>query len=151
MTGAGQPQDTLTPWVKSLYNYKWHWRHIIHAMAQHPDNFFAIWTNAPLEPFSTNASEAALSKQFCQWAKDTLATGLDPVFGSFPQNVYVFDFFSKLTGPDGMMLSGYAAGPWDSHPNAAATQLVAPQFVSEIFNAAIGYEAILNDRKSSNP
>ena len=151
MSGAGQPQDTLSPWVKSLYNYKWHWRHIIHTMAQHPDNFFAIWTNAPLEPYSTNASEALLSKQFCQWAKDTLAAGLDPIYGDFPQNVYVFDFFSKLTGPNGMMLPGYAAGQWDSHPNAAATQLVAPQFVSEIFNAAISYEAILNDHKGSNP
>ena len=30
----------------------------------------------------------------------------------------------------------------DSHPNAAATELVAPQFVNEIFNAAINYENI---------
>jgi hypothetical protein len=41
-----------------------------------------------------------------------------------------------------MMLSIYAAGPGDSHPNAAATALIAPQFVEEIFNAAIGYEGI---------
>ena len=32
----------------------------------------------------------------------------------------------------------------DSHPNTAATNLVAPQFVQEIFNAAIAYEAIHN-------
>jgi hypothetical protein len=141
MTGIGQPSDTLDPYSKTIYNYKWHWRHIVQAMASHPGNFFAIWTNAPLEPYSTNASEALLSKQFCIWAKDTLATGLDPVFGAFPPNVYVFDFFRKLTGPNGMMLSSYAAGPGDSHPNATATQLVAPQFVQEIFNASIGYEA----------
>jgi hypothetical protein len=39
-----------------------------------------------------------------------------------------------------MMLPMYAASPGDSHPNAAATQLVAPQFVEEIFDAAIAYE-----------
>lgn len=142
MVGAGQPADTLNPYLKTVYNYKWHWRHILRVMEQYPGNFFAIWTNAPLEPASTDITEAALSKWFCTWAKDTLASGLDTEFGFFPPNVYVFDFFSKLTGPNGMMLSQYAAGPGDSHPNAAATALVAPQFVEEIFNTSIGYELI---------
>ncbi len=142
MSGAGGPSDTLNPWEKSVYNYKWHWRHIVQVMRSHPETFFVIWTNAPLEPYSTNASEALCSKQFCTWAKDTLAQGLDTKFGAFPQNVYVFDFFRKLTGPNGMMLSMYAASPGDSHPNSAATLLVAPQFVQEIFNASITYEAI---------
>jgi hypothetical protein len=141
MPGIGQPSDTLTPWLKSVYNYKWHWRHIVKVMAEHPGNFFAIWTNAPLEPYSTNTTEAFYSNQFCTWAKDTLATGLDQVYGAFPPNVYVFDFFHKLTSPNGMMLSSYAVSPGDSHPNASATALVAPQFVQEIFNASIAYEA----------
>jgi hypothetical protein len=148
MSGAGQPSDTLNPWMKTIWNYKWHWRHIVQVMAANPDNFFVIWTNAPLEQYSTNTSEAMYSKQFCAWAKDTLAAGLDPVFGEFPGNVYVFDFFHKLTGTDGIMLSGYAASPGDSHPNASATQLVAPQFVQEIFDAAIAYEAIAPRPKS---
>ncbi|MEI7981615.1 MAG: hypothetical protein WCI71_08160 [Bacteroidota bacterium] len=141
MTGSGQPSDTLSPWLKTIYNYKWHWRHIIKAMSAHPDNFFVIWTNAPLEPYSTNTTEALLSKQFCAWAKDTLAAGLDAVYGAFPPNVYVFDFFHKLTGTNGMMLAMYAVAPYDSHPNSSATQLVAPQFVQEIFNASVAYEA----------
>jgi len=142
MSGVGGPSDTLSPYLKTIYNYKWHWRHIVNVMRNHPENFFVIWTNAPLEPYSTNLSEAALSKRFCAWAKDTLAQGLDPDFGAFPANVYVFDFFHKLTGPSGMMLEMYAAGHGDSHPNAAATQLVAPQFVGEIFNSSIDYEVI---------
>jgi len=142
MTATGGPADTLNPGLKTVYNYKWHWRHIVQVMGSNPENFFAIWTNAPLEPYSTNTEEAALSKQFCSWAKDTLAQGLDPVFGAFPPNVYVFDFFHKLTGTNGMMLEMYAASHGDSHPNAAATQLVAPMFVQEIFNASIGYEAM---------
>ena len=142
VTGSGQASDTLSPWLKTIYNYKWHWRHIIKAMSSYPDNFFVIWTNAPLEPYSTNASEARLSKKFCTWAKDTLAMGLDVVYGAFPANVYVFDFFHKLTGTNGMMLPIYAAAPYDSHPNSLATQIVAPQFVQEIFNASVAYEMI---------
>ena len=142
ISDSGTPDDSLTPDLKTVANYKWHWRHIVKVMRAHQENFFVIWTNAPLEPNSTNATEAALSKWFCTWAKDTLAQGLDPGVGIFPGNVYVFDFFSKLTGANGMMLSMYAAGPGDSHPNAAATELVAPQFVQEIFDASIGYESI---------
>jgi hypothetical protein len=140
MEAWGQASDTNNPTYKTVYNYKWHWRHIIRVMEAHPENFFVIWTNAPLEPYSTNTSEADLSNKFCTWAKDTLAVGLDPAFGDFPENVYVFDFFHKLTGSNGMMLVQYRASAGDSHPNATATELVAPQFVQEIFDAAIGYE-----------
>lgn len=137
----GQPSDTATdPTYKSVYNYKWHWRHIIKVMENHPDNFFAIWTNAPLEVNSTTVQQAALSKLFCTWAKDTLAEGLDPFFGAFPHNVYVFDYFNKIAGPDGIEPVMYATSPGDSHPNGAATDFIAPQFVDEIFTAALAYE-----------
>ena len=35
-----------------------------------------------------------------------------------------------------------AAGTTDSHPNAAATTLVAPQLVNQVFDAALGYETL---------
>jgi hypothetical protein len=142
ITGIGVPSDTLSPTNKTIYNYKWHWRHLINRMKTRPQNFFVIWTNAPLVAGATNINAARWSKQFCKWAKDTLAAGLDPVIGSFPQNVYVFDFFSKLTDTTGYMLAMYAASSSDSHPNAAATTLVAPLFVQEIFNHSIAYESI---------
>ncbi|MBN1338604.1 MAG: hypothetical protein JXA03_04735, partial [Bacteroidales bacterium] len=141
IAAVGSDQDTLDPWYKSIANYKWHWRHIVNVMKNHPDNFFVIWTNAPLEWYSTDSTQAAYSDWFCHWAKDTLATGLDPVYGAFPPNVYVFDFFHKLTDPYGFLPQCYASGPGDSHPNAAATALVAPQLVNEIFDAAIAYES----------
>ncbi len=145
MTGYGSPADTTGAGVihKTIYNYKWHWRSIVKIMEQHPENFFVIWTNAPLEINSTNSSEALLANQFCTWAKDTLATGNDFLYGSFPPNVYVFDFFHKLADEDGIMLTQYRAQSGDSHPNAAATDLIAPQFVQEIFDAAITYETII--------
>jgi hypothetical protein len=140
MTGMGQPSDTLTYTIKSMYNYKWHWRHIVNVMAQHPENFFVIWTNAPLNAANTNANAAMLAKRFCTWAKDTLAQGLDPILGTFPPNIYVFNYFAKLTNASGYQMPQYAVSTTDSHPNAAATALVAPQFVNEIFDAAIAYE-----------
>ncbi len=140
ITGLGQPTDTLTYTIKSVYNYKWHWRSIVHVMAQHPENFFVIWTNAPLVADATNPAAALLAKSFCTWAKDTLALGLDPGMGAFPPNIYVFDYFSKLTNTIGYELPEYAVSSADSHPNATATALVAPLFVNEIFDAAIAYE-----------
>jgi len=140
MSGWGVPSDTLTPTNKTVYNYKWHWRNIVKVMAQHPETFFTIWTNAPLNEGNTNATQAMLSKKFCTWAKDTLSVGLDPEMGAFPPNVFVFNYFAKLTDANGYQMPQYAASQYDSHPNAAATALVAPQFVNEIFMAAMIYE-----------
>jgi hypothetical protein len=139
----GQPLDSVTdPTYKTVYNYKWHWRSIIKVMENHPDHFFVIWTNAPLEVNSTNTTQADLALKFCTWAKDTLAEGLDTEFGTFPPNVYVFDYFRKIAGPDGIEPVMYATGPTDSHPNGAATDFIAPQFVDEVFNAAMAYESV---------
>ena len=138
--GVGSAADTLQPTNKTIYNYKWHWRKIISVMEKYPENFFVIWTNAPLVANETDDQEARLSDTFCRWAKDTLAVGADAVFGTFPANVFVFDFFHKLADSSGKLPLQYASDEWDSHPNSAATELVAPQFVSEIFDAAIAYE-----------
>lgn len=135
ITGEGQPADTLYPEEKSVYNYKWHWRYIVRTMRSHSSNFFIIWTNAPLTQLSTTLQEAQLSDRFCRWAKDTLAAGLDAEFGTFPSNVYVFDYFHKLADANGYLPDMYAVDPYDSHPNAAATELVAPLLVTESFNA----------------
>ena len=146
----GHPSDTANPNSKTVYNYKWHWRHIVQVMKDHPQNFFTIWTNAPLEIHSTNASEAALSKKFCRWAKDTLAAGLDPAFGDFPPNVYVFDYFGKMSDENGYELPQFVTGAGDSHPNGAGTDFAAPQFVDEIFTAAIAYESQYNGIPEKN-
>lgn len=140
ITGMGQPSDTIAFTPKTVYNYKWHWRKIISEMKKHPDNFFVIWTNAPLGVASTNATAAFRAKEFCTWAKDTLAMGLDPEFGDFPQNVYVFDYFRKIANDNGFAPLSLCVSATDNHPNAAATAIIAPQFVNEIFDAAIIYE-----------
>jgi hypothetical protein len=151
LSGVGQPSDTASPTDKTIANYKWHWRHIVSVMNGHRGNYFVVWTNAPLERESTDSAAARLSDVFCRWAKDTLAAGLDPVYGAFPPNVHVFDFFHMLANSDGFLPDAYRAGPYDSHPNDAATALVAPQLVTEVFDAAIAYEAVYNGVAGGQP
>ncbi|MDP3684656.1 MAG: T9SS type A sorting domain-containing protein, partial [Ignavibacteria bacterium] len=139
----GSSTDTLSTDSKTVNNYKWHWRNMVKVMKNLPHNFFAIWTNAPLVPKATNETEAHLSDLFCTWAKDTLATGLDEITGEFPNNIYIFDFFHKLADDNGFLQLQWAVGEYDSHPNAAATEMVAAPFVFEILNAAIHYEDYL--------
>jgi hypothetical protein len=81
-----------------------------------------------------------------QMGKRYVALGLDPYLVLSCQ-CYVFDFFSKLTDANGFMLLMYANGPNDPHPNAAATALVAPQLVDEVFNHSIAYEQIFGIKK----
>jgi hypothetical protein len=136
--------------MKTIYNYKWHWRNIIRKMELHPENFFVIWTNAPLAAGQTDDNSALLSDSFCRWAKDTLAKGLDAEYGTFPVNVYVFDFFHKLVGSDGKLPLKYALSNDDSHPNSDATALVAPQLVKEVLDAAALYESKISGITDGN-
>ncbi len=149
IASAGSISDMQNPTYKSIYNYKWHWRSMVRIMEQHPNNFFVIWTNAPLEASSTSATQAAYAKEFCFWAKNILAKGLDTEYGHFPKNVFVFDFFAKLTDENGIMKNEFRTSSGDSHPNAAATELVAPQFVQEVFDAALAYERTITSTPSA--
>jgi len=89
--GASQPSEMGSPSDTSViddaisgqtwYRMKWHWRSIIRAMQSYPDNFFIIWTGIPLVP--GGGYDGTIAHQFVTWAKDTLATGLDAVYGDF--------------------------------------------------------------------
>jgi hypothetical protein len=138
----GNDTDPNQSTKKTVVGYKSQWRRIITEFSKHPDNFFVIWTNAPLVRSATTEQQAQLANQFCTWAKDTLALGLDQIYGAFPKNVYVFDFFHYLAGDDGILKNEFARSLSDSHPNSAATEHVAPLFVKEVFDAALQYEKI---------
>jgi hypothetical protein len=125
---------------KTVEGYKMLWRTMISDFAKKPDNFFVLWTNAPLARNATTLESAKYSDMFCRWAKDTLAAGLDQTFGAFPENVHVFDFFHLLAGEDGILRDSFAKSLKDSHPNSAATEFAAPVFVKEVFDAAMYYE-----------
>ena len=88
---------------------------------------------------------------FSTWMKDTLATGLDATYGAFPDNVYIFDYFRKIADGTGHAPIQYVDGSGDDHPSALASELIAPQFVEETFDAAIAYESIVPVEVDFNP
>ena len=145
MSGYGSADDTTGANVnaKTVFNYKWHWRSIVKIMESYPENFFVIWTGAPACSANTTSTAARLSHEFNTWAKDTLAAGLDPTYGAFPPNVYVFDFFHRLVDGNYFLSPLYRASETDDHPNAAAADLIAPLWVGEMFDASIAYETII--------
>ncbi len=141
--GWGLPADTIHYDWKSQAVFRWHVRSILKIMEAHPDKFFVMWNLVPvLNDGSFSPSVVANDNIFSTWMKDTLATGLDATYGDFPDNVYIFDVFHILDSSNYMPLS-LSVSPSDNHLNAAGTELVAPLFVNEVFNAAIAYESII--------
>ena len=146
MVGYGSPSDTSGPSVnnKTIQTYKWIWREIVELMETHPDKFFVIMTGSASGDENNTPTGARLAHEFAVWAKDTLANGNDPVYGTFPENVYIFDYFHYLADNEYYLKdeyeSGYQGGVQDDHPNATACDDIAPIFVQEVFDAAIAYE-----------
>lgn len=145
MTGYGSPDDTTGSNVtaKTIYNYKWHWRSIVRIMENHPENFFVIWTGTPVPERDSNIPQALLCHEFNTWAKDTLAAGLDETYGDFPPNVFVWDWFHRICDENYFLRPEFVTSPEDGHPNELVSDLMAPLFVQEIFDAAIAYEPIV--------
>jgi len=137
------PQDTINyPYTQSIYNYQWYTRKIAHKMEDYPNKFFVWWHVHPIVPTGNSVEDAARLRWFNKWMVDTLATGLDTLYGAFPPNIYVYDLFELVDSANFLPLS-LAEGPTNSHPNAACSELVAPDFVEKTFDAAIEYEKIL--------
>ena len=108
-----------------------------------PDKFFVIWTPAMYTPANTPPGGYILGDAFASWMTDTLAAGIDPIYnsryGAFPSNVHIYDHFHNTDSLTYLPLS-LAVSPTDNHLNAAATELLAPLFVNDVFDAAIQYE-----------
>lgn len=142
--GWGSPADTVNYDWKSVEVLKWHVRSILKIMENHPDKFFMMWNLVPvLNDGSFSSSVVRYDSLFSYWMKDTLATGKDPVYGAFPHNAAVFDMFGRLKNPSNNYINQtYTVSSSDNHLNAAGTELLAPLFTQELFNASIAYESI---------
>ena len=147
---TGYPAGQYMNEADSLPAYQNHFRSIISHMRDHPENFFVITTNYPAATDKQGLYRSAQSSQFSDWAKTTLAEGNDS-FGPFPPNVYVLDWFHMIASDvDGYCPPEYGSvseesnldcpGPGGDHPSNAAVAVIDPQFVQQIFDAAIAYE-----------
>lgn len=139
------PQDTINyPQTQSYYNYQWYIRKIVRKMEEYPNKFFILWNLPSGIETMGNPSEMQMLADFNYWMTDSLANGLDAQIGDFPPNIYVFDYFNLLKSPySNYMDSIYRDAPDDYHPNAAASEVVAPELVEQTFNAAIVYENLI--------
>lgn len=140
----GTPSDTINdPYNQTIYNFQWYVRKIITVMEQYPNKFFVYWNIPPIVPTGHSADDAARLRWFNKWMVDTLQTGLDTLYGAFPPNVYIYDYFELVDSANWMPLS-MSDSPTDSHPNELATNLVAPDLVEKMYDNARAYEAAYN-------
>ena len=108
----------------------------------HPDKLFVLVVSPPLRSADTNASDAANARTLANWlvSPDGLLKGYSA------GNVFVFDYYTVLTGGHHRIVSGaveHSAGPsnysafptGDSHPSAAGDAIATTEFVP-MLNAA---------------
>lgn len=83
-----------------------------------------------------------VAQEFAAWCEDTLQAGLDPIYGTFPENVYVFNQYKYLTDSEGWLKDEYESRTpdEDDHPNATAMTYVVPLFIQEIGDAVLAWE-----------
>ena len=115
-----------------MSDYQGQWMRILNVMGQHPEKFFVITTNYPAATDGHSARDQQ-SSLFSTWAKNL----------SVPRNVYVLDWFHMIASSvDGFCDPSYGSqdiGEGD-HPSNSACGVIDPQFVQQIFDAAIAYE-----------
>ena len=103
-----------------------------------------MWTPAMYTPLNRHQNGYPLGEAFAYWMKDTLAAGIDPIYnsryGAFPENVHIYDHFNNADSLTYLPLS-LAVSPIDNHLSAEATELLAPLFVNDVFDAAIAFES----------
>ncbi len=125
-----------------LTSYNSYYLRIRQRIDQYPDHLFVAFTFPPLRPEQTNATNAALAREFANWLKSPEYTAGHP-------NLFVFDFFDLLaesdpTRPDyNMLRAAYRnPDPSDSHPNSTANAVNGPKLVDFLDNAVRSYSGL---------
>lgn len=104
---------------------KQHYQTIADFFVAHPHKMLVILTSPPLRPLMTKPDRAVRARSLATWLATT----------NFGSNVTVFDFFDHLAAPQNnpqpnVLKKRYRRWlPFDSHPNANASQQIAPELV----------------------
>jgi len=110
--------------------------------AAHPETLFVLVASPPLRSSDTNATQASNARYLADWLVDPAGY----LSGYTTGNVFVFDYYTVLTGGHHRIVGGavdhtpgptnYLAFPTgDSHPSAAGDQIATNEFVP-MLNAA---------------
>ena len=126
------------PWM--LSEYKRYYREMRNYFDAHPERLFVVMSTPPLHRLSTDTTEADNARRFAEWLKSGDYLAGHP-------NVVCFDVFDVLAKADdgsarrNMLKYEYemSHADGDSHPNAAANQVVGPLFAQFLIDAAQGY------------
>jgi hypothetical protein len=114
--------------------YKRHYWSMREAMGRYPEKLFLLLTPPPLRASLTTPEHAALARRLAQWLASK-------EFAAERENLAVFDLFDALAVPEGQPEANTLRPQFcreaigDTHPNAAAGQTVAPQWVRFIAQA----------------
>lgn len=108
-----------------LRQYKSYYLSIRDRVDQYPGKLFIVLTPPPQVPNNSDAEEATRARAFASWLKsDEYLAG--------HSNVFVFDFFDLLAGPDSFLRPEYRVDEYDAHPNERANREIGPVFVDFI-------------------
>jgi hypothetical protein len=121
-----------------LLQYQTWYREIRDELDRHPSHIFLILSQPPRHPCSTTTDQADRARAFADWLGSP-----DFLYGH--PNLVFFDLFDALAEPVGSPERNTLRASYripsdcqnaDSHPNAAANLIVAPQFVDALITAA---------------
>lgn len=115
---------------KRIENYQLQYNALKAKMRQFPNVRFIVWTGAANVAGAATADEAARSRVFFEWVRNSWDEQGD--------NIFVWDFFELETEGGDFLKTRYAAGPSDSHPNSAFAATVAPYFVKRVVDVIEG-------------
>lgn len=115
---------------------------LLNYFKAHPNKLFVLVVSPPLRSADTNASNAANARALANWLVDPHGY----LSGYTAGNVFVFDYYTVLTGGHHRIVNGtteHTVGPsnylayptGDSHPSAAGDQIATAEFVP-MLNAA---------------
>ena len=100
-----------------------YYQSIASFMQTKPHTKLLLLTSPPLRRSRTTRENAKRAQQLHVWLSEQ----------DFGSTVCVFDFYSKLADATGQLRRDYQRlMPFDSHPNAKASQVIAPQFIQSI-------------------
>ena len=115
---------------KRIENYKLQYAALKAKMQEFPGNVFIVWTGAVQVKNETDAEHAGRAKIFFDWVKNE--------WDETGDNIYIWDFYNIETEGGLYLKQGYAADPYDSHPNANFAQMAAPLFCQRVVDVIEG-------------
>jgi hypothetical protein len=115
-----------------LNEYKAYYLSARDRMDEYPDKLFIVVTQPPQVPGNSDSDEGRRARALADWLNS------DEFLSGHP-NVFTFDFFGLLVGPDNFLKPEYRYDDYDGHPNERANREIGPLFVDFIDEAIRSY------------